>query len=424
MKKLILKLIIFQQIVCQSFNLNFPVYHNLLPSNAFNISIRINPLNLPRGLKLNNTSGIISGIPKQITNSINYTISANYTILKKKVGKFVPLNIQTFFSREISVKFQTELAFYKGGINFPEWMRTATNANSFIFFNIGPTSLTDCSYPQIPQDVLNSINPFITSGNKVIFSVGQYSATCNSTQLYNLLDTVLQRTKIMGFDFCIEGWVGLVQPFLHQIYDKNNIIKLARVINQLRLKYKDLYVAYTVQAIPYKPYLDGNLWKFGGNLNFGDDTLNVLRYTFQEKTIIDNITPMLVGWGWNTGTQPLDLLYKETILSLANEIQQITNFNLSQIFPMLGVELDEVYTRNSTVFFELMRWANNINLGRITWWSGLYTDNYYPPLNTSLQKQGCFKSTTLNSVPISLLSALNITPYKPGYPLLDLPNNC
>ena len=74
------------------------------------------------------------------------------------------------------------------------------------------------------------------------------------------------------------------------------------------------------------------------------------------------------------------------------------------------------HTRNSTVFFELMRWANNINLGRITWWPGLYTDNYYP--------QGCFKSTTLNSVPISLLSALNITAYKPGYPLPDLPNKC
>lgn len=415
---------IFGSVLCQIFNLNFPIYHNILPTNAFNISVRMTPSNLPQGLILNNTSGIISGIPKQITNPVNYTFLANYTILRKRIGRFVPVNIITSFNREISVKFQTELAFYKGGINLPDWMKTATNANSFIFFNIGPTSLTDCSYPQIPQDVINSIIPFITSGKKVIFSVGQYSATCNSTQLYNLLDSLLQRTKIIGFDFSIEGWVGLAQPFLHQIYDKNNVIKLARVINKLRRKYKDLYIAYTVQAVPYKKYLDGNIWKFGGNLNFGNDTLNVLRYTFQEKTIIDNITPMLVGWGWNTGTQPLDLLYKETIVSLANELQQITKFNLSRIYPMLGAELDEVYTRNSTVFFELMRWANNINLGRITWWPGLYTDNYYPPLNTSLQKQGCFKSTTLNSVPIAFLSALNITAYKPGYPLPDLPNKC
>lgn len=311
------------------------------------------------------------------------------------------------------VKEREKTSFTALGGLLPDWQRTATNMNSFIFEPIFPRNSTDCTVPEIitSSETKARVKKFQESYRKVAISLGQFSVTCGKTDraYYDFLDQVISSSGIQILDFDIEGWVGLSEPYTAQIYSDDVISRTARVIIRLKRKYPSLFVIFTVQAKP-----DGQLWKWGGNKNGGQDAMNVLKLTKKLKAKVDRITPMLVGWYWDDKhTPPYDASntpyferYRDTTIALAKSLQKNVYPELSdaKIYSMLGIEVDSRYTKDPETFAKLYTWANEIGLADIVFWGWIYTDNKNP--------DGTYKDTTLNPIPKRILEASGVKPYK------------
>ncbi len=133
--------------------------------------------------------------------------------------------------------------------------------------------------------------------------------------------------------------------------------------------------------------------------------MNVFQKTYGLETQIDQITPMLLGWGWDAHpTQTRDVMYENSIDAMAKVLQKnvYTKLSLAQVYSMFGIEIEGGYTQSPEVFSNLMAWAVQHGVGRITYWGAYYSDNSFP--------NGTY-STTINPIPQALLKGAGITPY-------------
>lgn len=293
-----------------------------------------------------------------------------------------------------------------------EWQRTATNMPGFIHGPLFPKNKTDCTVPTLSPDFLTQVQKFQNSKRIVNLSLGQYSVTCNTDgKFYTFLEKLVKTSGIYRLDFDIEGWTHEGNVYTKEIYSDAVISRTARVLKKLKTNYPSLYVIFTVQAVPA-----GNLWKFGGNLSYGKDVLNVLQLSQSLGAPVDKVTAMLVGWPWGAAENVSYFeRYRDTTIALANALKQIYSSKTnSEIYSMLGIEVDSAYTKDPKQFSQLYTWANSVGLGRLVYWGGLYSDIYY--------QSGRYKNTLINPIPKSILEAAGVSPYRPGYPAGDSPD--
>ncbi|MEO5969238.1 MAG: carbohydrate-binding protein [Bdellovibrionia bacterium] len=287
--------------------------------------------------------------------------------VKKRINKFYShFNLVTVASLFfMNAGYSTEVApyFYTWAQGNPVYaVQSLTDARQKA--NLDAVTLAfevsagGCNLTSNVENMITDVRNFISLGGRVIVSFGgaagnYIQSTCtNSTDLFNVLNSYIQRTGIRNLDFDIEG---------DQLGDAAANNRLIAALRQLRTRYPDLYVSYTL-PVDARTGLDSN-------------ALTLLRNSESSGLRVDIINILAFDFYYTLpGQSRADMAIMSTEIT-ASQLRNIypgrTN---AQIYSMIGITVMIGENDDGTIFTindarRVTDYAIQNNIGLLSYWA-------------------------------------------------------
>jgi hypothetical protein len=210
-------------------------------------------------------------------------------------------------------------------------IKAGLNNAMITFGDIGQGDCPDIGVAQ--QSAIDDIKAFVATGGDLIISIS--GATCGKSLDHNLvsaLTEMIEKTGTHKIDFDVEE---------DYVKDQSATQRRINTILELKKKYPDLFVSFTLAATPLVDY---NTDPNQAGLASGEYAL--IRETLAAGVKIDRITIMPFAWNFSKETfdqYPFYVLTEMTTESLADQMQVLFStarhhkIERSQIYSMIGV---------------------------------------------------------------------------------------
>jgi chitinase len=210
--------------------------------------------------------------------------------------------------------------------------------------------------------MIADVKSFLAAGGELIISFGGASGpyledTCqDETQLFNTMDSLIQRTGIYSLDFDIEG-AYIANPIL-TTRRNNTILKL-------QAKYPQLHVSFTLPVIPPSP------WDAGG---LDTNGMNLMKAIVASGVKVSVLNMMTMDYYSNTGKTHAQLAIAITD-QVVNQLKTLyPSKTTAQLYSMIGITPMIGYNDDNTLFSladtqEVVSYAISKKVGLLSFWA-------------------------------------------------------